>query len=452
MGGANGKPTRDARDAATTMTTDDAIDDRAPASAPSALAADCAPAKLGDSGVATTAAAPPPPPPPPKVSDHANGAPDPMPRPTFDVANRNDEEYDLDAAVEDAGAWLRGQLAELPIARDYPHIIDECVRVMQKWKREFPQKVWLRVVKGDRLAKELNESAPVIEKTMKYISAIEVQSPAERAVIIDLCSGFGYLAMFLSEMLPADKVREIILVDKMWSMFGKQPKPHHINWEHVYGVGDWKYAWPIEMTTRKVDLKDHAAVNQLAMHIFNRWNGPFIVLGIHLCGTLSIKAIEMFNNHPNTQHLILKPCCLPDFSWTYRTDYFPPIGKHKYLIPTKAVCSRGKWKKNKWIGPPRSYLQQKFVAWNDHLCKAIEDDDGNITKSIEEIKVQTSHFQNLFIFGERARLSKCTMDIATGVQFPTPSGTEAGAWCPTGSGFGTHYGKDSVRPVVKAAS
>ena len=105
MGGANGKPTRDARDAATTMTTDDAIDDRAPASAPSALAADCAPAKLGDSGVATTAATAAPP--PPKVSDHANGATDPMPRPTFDVANRNDEEYDLDAAVEDAGAWLR---------------------------------------------------------------------------------------------------------------------------------------------------------------------------------------------------------------------------------------------------------------------------------------------------------------------------------------------------------
>ena len=446
MGGANGKPSTAAAFDARGATKAAAA---APSEAAAATRAQSALDTEGGGGDAAARARA-------KTTDGANAteanateADDPIPRPTFEVANRNDEVYDVDAAVDDAGEWLRSQLAELPISRDYPHIIDECVQVMKKWKRNFPQKVWLRVVKGDRLAKELNESAPVIERALKYVDAIEVPSPDERVVIVDLCSGFGYLAMFLSELLPAEKVREIILVDKMWSMFGLQPKPHHINWEHVYGVGDWKYDWPIQMTTRKVDLKERGEVHQLAMHVFNRWNGPFIVLGIHLCGTLSIKAVELFNKHPNTQHLILKPCCLPDFSWTYRADHFPPIGKHKHLIPTKEVCSRGKWKRNKWVGPPRSYLQAKFVAWNDHLCKAIEEDDGNITKSIEEIKVQTSHFQNLFIFGERQRLSKCSTDIATGVKFPTPSGTEAGAWCPTGTGYGTHYGKDSLRRVAK---
>jgi len=369
-----------------------------------------------------------------------------IPRPTTAIAGTNDEdlelESDVDERVRDCGVWLREQLATMPMGREYPALVERCALVMENWKREFPKKLWRRVVKGDRLAKELNEAAPVIDRTMKYVDAMTARAPGEedaRAVIVDLCSGFGYLAMFLSEILPRNKVREIILVDKMWPMYGTAPMPHHINWEHVYGSDDWTYDWPIQLSTRKVNLKERGEVNQLAMHVFNRWNGPFIVLGIHLCGTLSIKAVEMFNKHPNVQHLILKPCCLPDFSWTYKEKYFPPIGSHKHLIPTKDVCSRGKWKKSTWIGPPRIYLKEKFVTWNDHLCRAIEDENGNVTKNIEEIQVQERHFQNLFIFGERRKLRRCSMDVATGVKFPTPSGTEAGVWNPTGTGYGTHY-------------
>ena len=36
-----------------------------------------------------------------------------------------------------------------------------------------------------------------------------------------------------------------------------------------------------------------------------------LVLAIHLCSTLAIKAIEMFNECKEIALLVLKPCCLP---------------------------------------------------------------------------------------------------------------------------------------------
>ena len=340
--------------------------------------------------------------------------------------------------IDDAAAWLREQLVDSALARDYPELAERCCDVAGRWYETMPKSVWGRVTKSGRLVKELNESGPVISRTMAYVDAMaEPVSRDEKLVIVDLCSGFGYLAMFLSELLNKDKVEEIVLVDKMWAMWGMQPKPHHISWTHIHGEGDFKYPWPITLSTRKVDLKDHASTKQMTNHLFARWKGPFVVLGIHLCGILSIKAVEMFNRHPNVKHLILKPCCLPDFTWTFRSEYFE-VGSHKHRIPTKEVCSRGKWKKNKWVGPPRSTLKVKFEAWNDHLCKSIDDERGNIAKNIEEIKVQTSHFQNLFIFGQRERTRMCVAEESTGVVFPTPTGVEAGRWCPTGTGYGTH--------------
>jgi len=34
--------------------------------------------------------------------------------------------------------------------------------------------------------------------------------------VVDLCSGFGYLSMFLSEMLDPDRVKRMVLVDNGW--------------------------------------------------------------------------------------------------------------------------------------------------------------------------------------------------------------------------------------------
>ena len=59
----------------------------------------------------------------------------------------------------------------------------------------------------------------------------------DRATIVDLCSGFGYLGMFLSEMLDPSKVKAIELVDKQWPMWtAARPTASQINWDHIRGV------------------------------------------------------------------------------------------------------------------------------------------------------------------------------------------------------------------------
>ena len=53
-------------------------------------------------------------------------------------------------------------------------------------------------------------------------------APERRANVVDLCSGFGYLGMFLAEMLDPAKVQRVILLDKQWPMFGIVAAAHQI--------------------------------------------------------------------------------------------------------------------------------------------------------------------------------------------------------------------------------
>lgn len=181
---------------------------------------------------------------------------------------------------------------------------------------------------------ELNECAPVIHYTRCQLEKIGTPSSSDRrANVVDLCSGFGYMGMFLAEMLDPAKVQNVILVDKQWPMFNQaQPLPHQINWDHVYGVGDWKPSWPISLFTRKSNIKEAAQLRQMEKHIFQKWSGPYIILAVHLCGTLSIKAVEMFNHHATAATLCLKPCCLPEWNHTFTHDSWT-VGGH--CIPTR---------------------------------------------------------------------------------------------------------------------
>ena len=54
---------------------------------------------------------------------------------------------------------------------------------------------------------ELDESAPVIQHARDQLAKMPTPTdPSGKATVLDLCSGFGYLSMFLSEMLPPEKV------------------------------------------------------------------------------------------------------------------------------------------------------------------------------------------------------------------------------------------------------
>jgi len=306
------------------------------------------------------------------------------------------------------------------------------VNAIVQWRRRYRGNplVWKRIFKKERVIKELIESAPIIELVKQAVVASD--DITEKFTIIDLCCGKGYLSMFLSESLPPDKVDRLILVDKAWAIASKETretgiKPHHMNWDHIYGENpttDESYftTWPISLFTSKQDLKQSCNQRQMKKHMFEKIEGPIIILAIHLCGTLSLKAVDMFNNNDNVKLFALKPCCLPAMVYANRGDVFK-IGNHEF--DAKDVCSNGSFNKKKWDGPPRWHLQPKFELWADNLFKGIDiglseetDEEAtteggrvmhssiNGSKAKDEIVIQTAGgFQNTYIIAERRPLT-----------------------------------------------
>jgi Methyltransferase domain len=248
--------------------------------------------------------------------------------------------------------------------------------------------------------KEFWEAVPIIDAVIRLVD----ESNNENFTIVDLASGKGYLSMLLSELLPQDKVTKFILVDKAWPMCNSEPSPHHMSWEHIYGnkteTESYFDTWPIPLHTSKQDLKKSYNVRQLKKRLFDPAPGPIIILAVHLCGTLSLRAVDMFNNHDNVRFFALKPCCLPTMTHVERNEIFH-LGN--YSFDSKLVCAPGKWSKKQWYGPPRWHLEPKFDAWVEHLFLGV---CGAGLKIQSKVVVQhDGGFQNAFIFAERKPIS-----------------------------------------------
>jgi hypothetical protein len=210
--------------------------------------------------------------------------------------------------------------------------------------------VWLRTVKRGRLLKELLESLPVLDRVLRYVeqelpppprpslrapsSSVAAAAAADgrgaegndggqradgRLTILDLCSGFGYLSMFLAELLPPARVGSIVLLDKAWPMHSQvsitvsqfcvshQCKSINSSYSHQGGAataGQINPAhlrlkgWPISLRTCKNNLKTPSGRRAIVRTVFGPAPGPVAILGVHLCGQLAVQAVELFNQQP----------------------------------------------------------------------------------------------------------------------------------------------------------
>ena len=159
---------------------------------------------------------------------------------------------------EEFHAWLTQQISNCPGRNTYSSVYEDSINAIVKWRKRYRGNplLWKRIFK-ERIIKELVESAPVIEYVRRAVASSSDEQ--EKFTIIDLCSGKGYLSMFLSEILPEDKVERCVLVDKAWAIASKDTtelKPHHMNWDHIYGTNpltDDLYftSWPINLFTSK---------------------------------------------------------------------------------------------------------------------------------------------------------------------------------------------------------
>lgn len=311
--------------------------------------------------------------------------------------NWTDEEFEF---------FLGKELEKNPLSKEYPALFAIAPKLLCKWRQRYRgnPSLWKRLFQKDRVLKEFIESVPVIDAVQKLVTNAELIN-GEKFTIIDLACGRGYLSMFLSELLPPQKVEKFVLVDRQWPMHNMTPEPHHISWTHIYGsfkevedqsIPCYYESWPISLNTSRVNLKKSREIDSMEQRLFTN-KGPIILVAVHLCGTLSLKAVELFNNNPDTRFFCLKPCCLPGMVHAKRDEIFQ-LGDHSF--DSKLVCMAGKWKKNVWHGPPRSVTRNYFNRWVENLFLGMNDTDA--AKIRKTIMVQhAGGYQNEFLFAER---------------------------------------------------
>lgn len=194
------------------------------------------------------------------------------------------------------------EISKLPVyLRNRPlcnRIVDG---ILPSWAHSFPPATWNKVLK--KLPKEWNEAEPAIAYIMNQVANEEQE---QKFTLVDVCSGFGIGSMLLSELLDSEKVQSIWLLDKAWPLYSERDSPsgNHISTAHIH-----TRTWPIPLRIRKMDLKKKRQRNQLSQYIYG--NNRVIFLAIHLCKSLSIHAIHLFQECRNALSLVLKPCCLP---------------------------------------------------------------------------------------------------------------------------------------------
>ncbi|KAL7521591.1 hypothetical protein ACHAWX_006268 [Stephanocyclus meneghinianus] len=336
--------------------------------------------------------------------------------PSQDVADEPSYDDDAPSASGDGAQFglsdaefetlLARALQQSPMYHEYLTVFQAAPKIMTEWRQRYRGNpaLWKRLFQKDRVIKEFVEAAPIIDAVKRLVDdAVLVNG--QQFTIFDLACGRGYLSMTLSHLLPPEKVKKLVLVDKQWPMHNMTPKPHHISWTHIYGshkkVEDQSIpcyfdTWPIELHTSKMDLKSSQQIRNMEdFHL--RDKGPIILVAVHLCGTLSLKAVQLFNNNPEIRFFCLKPCCLPGMVHAKRHEIFR-LGNHSF--DSKLVCMAGKWKKNVWNGPPRTTTKAYFERWAENLFLGIDSTDtAKIQKSI--MVQRNGGYQNEFLFAER---------------------------------------------------
>ena len=338
-------------------------------------------------------------------------------------------------------ALLATQLQQHALAAAYPVLFAAAPGCMVQWRQRYrgDAALWKRLFHKDRVLKEFIEAVPVLDAVIRFVDAHDMQESStgvpHKFTIIDLCSGKGFLSMFLSELLPPSKVERFVLMDKAWPMHNGTTttttlQPHHMSWQHIYGTAPSssedgttkKYieTWPIPLTTSRQDLKHGNQRRKLAQRFLQNESSPVILLGIHLCGTLSLRAIDLFNDHAAVKFFCLKPCCLPGMVHAKRHEMFA-VGAHQF--DSKLVCVHGKWNKDIWKGPHRSQLAHKFAVWAQNLYWGIgnapshEDsleEDKELQKKQVRVRVQTEGgYQNEFLFAERYPATESVWEALT---------------------------------------
>lgn len=128
------------------------------------------------------------------------------------------------------------------------------------------------------LKKEISESWAIL-KALEAATTSPLQ-------LIDLCAGSSLTTSLFGLMYP--KVKGVAV-----DILSQEFAPHYVQENISY---------------LQADIKDDSFVETLGKHL---GSDKAMLVGMHLCGDLSIRAIEIFEKLPQIKCIILSPCCFP---------------------------------------------------------------------------------------------------------------------------------------------
>ena len=112
--------------------------------------------------------------------------------------------------------------------------------------------------------------------------------------VVDLCCGKSYVSAVVSCVFPHF---ELTAVDRL--------SPSYIPHYREAGISNVRYSQQDILSAGFAETLASLVAEQLAA------GRPTVVLGMHLCGLLSIRAIELFHELQCVAAIVLSPCCLP---------------------------------------------------------------------------------------------------------------------------------------------
>ena len=188
-------------------------------------------------------------------------------------------------------------------------------------------------------------SNPLVDNESKDESLLTFSAIRENSgslVFYDICSGKGVLSFLLAVLFP--EMPRIVMVDSNADM-----KLDHLDSECCKNV------FYINHDIYSESFLSFMNAESAECRLFDRTP---IVIGLHLCGTLSTRLTQLYNSNDSLPILILSPCCAPTRSKKNR-----------------AFMTRERLRQNKWCSYAFWYMSVYVSLSPEHCVKDIIKDE-----------------------------------------------------------------------------
>lgn len=184
----------------------------------------------------------------------------------------------------------------------------------QSLKKELTE-CYSAICLTERSLRRVQRDAVNIDPDEPLITFTCIRKSAKNLAFYDICSGKGILSFLLTILFP--EISIIKMIDSNTKI-----KLDHLNSE---------CCTKITFEHHDIFKEEFADFLMKESKECNEKKIIPVIIGLHLCGTLSTRLVHLFNNINDLPILIISPCCLPTKS-----------------KKNQGFMTRDKLKKNKW--------------------------------------------------------------------------------------------------------